>query len=313
MRSQMEPETEQLLGTLELLADKLYFDLPGHEDGGYIYSYVWEKNTRGKFNIFNLCQENSWLKLTDRQNIIKSWRQLESARRFNDFSLSSEEIKAWGNNIDSLASIIQSLSNTEAYQINNIPYSIQYNIILEQVDNDAWVGIAPTVYVETNIPHKVIARHTKYPKNPIEDYGDLAIEFNYKIKAIAAQLGSIELNGDFGGGYIYSHTHQIIYAFGKTKELAFTNTLQKTGMLEISNFAGLYSDISYFDNYYPEYNTKNQYQKYIRINQFMEQNFSEVKVYRLASEISENIYILGEIDAGDLVGLYLKSFFVYNP
>ena len=84
-------------------------------------------------------------------------------------------------------------------------------------------------------------------------------------------------------------------------------------MLEISNFAGLYSDISYFDNYYPEYNTKNQYQKYIRINQFMEQNFSEVKVYRLASEISENIYILGEIDAGDLVGLYLKSFFVYNP
>ena len=309
----MKPETEQIYGTLELLVNKLSFDLPGHEDGGYIYPYAWEEEIQGEFNIFNLCQHNNWLKLTDRQNIITSWRQLESARRFDDFSLTLEEIKAWESNINSLASIIQSSSNLEVYQFQNIPHSSQYNIILGQIDDRAWIGIAPTVYVKTNVPHEVIARYTKYPKNPIEAYGEKATEFDTKIKAIIDRLGSIELNGDFGGGYYYSHSHKIVYAWGETKELAFKDTLQKTGMLEVSKFAGLYCDRQYFNDYYLGYNPENQYQMYSSIDRFLKQNFAEVKVYRLASEISKNIYILGEIDTGDRAGIYFKSFFVYNP
>lgn len=33
--------------------------------------------------------------------------------------------------------------------LQKIPYSNEYNILLGRVNNNTWVGIAPTVYVET--------------------------------------------------------------------------------------------------------------------------------------------------------------------
>ncbi len=271
----MNPKIEQAYGTLELLIDKLSFYLPGHEDGGYIYPFVWEEKALGEFNIFNLCEENNWLELTDIGNIITSWQHLEYARCFNDFSFSPEQIKAWEDNINVLEQIIRSLHNLEAYIFKNSSYGINSHIVFGQIDDSTWVGIAPTIYVETTIPQEIIARHTKYPKNLVDFYGGKAVEFDAKIKAIIAQLGAIELDGDFGGGYIYSYTHKIVYGFGETKELAFKNTIQKTGMLEVSEFAGLYSNKPYIEDRYHDRNTQEIYQKYDRINKFMNQTFED--------------------------------------
>lgn len=308
----MRLETEQACGTLELLTDKLSFDLPGHEDGGYIYPFVWDKASKDEFNIFNLCEENSWLKLTDRDRVIKSWQQLEYARYFNDFSLNSEQIKIWESNIDSLEPIIQTLDNLEAYLFQNT-YGSPPNIILGQIEDNSWIGIAPTIYVETNVPHEIIARYIQYDKNTASSSGEKVIEFDKKVKAIISRLGKIELNGDFGGGYIYSYTHKIVYSFGATKKLAFKNTIQKTGMLEVSKFDGLYRDRQYLKNWSGDPNIQITYQKYARLNQFIDRELNDVMVYRISSWIAEHIYIIGQMNQGDRVGLYLKSFFVYNP
>jgi hypothetical protein len=309
----MKPKTEQILGTLELLVDKLSVNLPGHEDGGYVYPFVWEEVTQGKFNIFNLCQANNWLNLTDTDAVIKSWQQLEYARHFNAFALTSEQIKAWENKINSLWQNIKTIDNLKSYTFNFGSYGTNPNIILGQIEDNVWVGIAPTIYVETNIPHEIIARYSQPQKNFASLYGEKAVEFDGKIKTIITKLGSIALNGDFGGGYYYSYTHKLVYSFGATQESALTNTLQKTGMLEISKFAGLYRDRQYLDDWYCDYNTNKIYQKYDRINQFMTQTFQEVIIYRLSNWIAEKIYLVGEINESDRAGIYLESYFVYNP
>ena len=317
----MNPKIEQAYGTLELLIEKLSFDLPGHEDGGYIYPFSWEEETLGEFNIFSLCQNNNWLKITDTDNVIKSWRQLEYARYFDNSVLTTDKINNWESNIDSLEQMISDLDNLESYMFQNSSYGSNPNIILGQIEDNTWIGIAPTIYVETNIPHEIITRYSRHEKNTMNDYGEKALEFNMKITPIISQLGTMEFNGDFGGGYYYSYTHQIVHGFGSTKKLAFKNTIQKTGMLEISKFDGLYRDRQYLDNWYCDYNTQETYQKYNRFNQFLKQNFDDVKVYRLASWITENIYIIGQINQSDRsnsckhnhVGIYIKSSFVYNP
>ena len=309
----MKHKTEQLLGTLELLVDKLSFNLPGHEDGGYVYPFVWEEVTQGKFNICNLCQANNWLKLTDTDAIIKSWQKLEYARCFNDLNFTLEQVKAWENKINSLQQVIQTLNSLKSYTFNFSSYGANPNIILGQIDDNAWIGIAPTIYVETNVSHEIIARYSQSEKNIASQYGEKTVEFEAKIKTIIAKLESIALSGDFGGGYCYSYTHKLVYSFGATLESALNNTLQKTGMLEVSKFAGLYSGRQHLDDYYGDYNANNRYQKYDRLNRYFQQTFEDVEVYRVASWIAEHIYILGKINKSDRAGIYIESYFVYNP
>ncbi|MGL5875440.1 MAG: nuclease A inhibitor family protein [Xenococcaceae cyanobacterium] len=310
----MKPETEQAYGTLELLVDKLSFDLPGHENGGYIYPLVWDETAQGEFNIFNLCQLKNWLKLTDADAVIKSWQQLEYAKCFNDFSLNPEQIKTWEDNIKSLWQIINHhLDNLESYIFNIGFYDKSPNIIIGHTKDKDWIGIAQTIYVESNIPQEIIARSPINKTITTKTLGENTLSLDLKLKAITSKLGTIAMSGDFGGGYCYSYTHKIIYGIGATKELALENTLQKSGMLEINNFKGLYRDRQYLDNWFCDSDNTKIYQKYNRINQFMEQTFSEVIMYRLSSWTDENIYIIGQTNNSDRVGIYLKSSFVYNP
>lgn len=310
----MHPKTEQAYGTLELLIEKLSFNLPGHEDGGYIYPFVWEETVQEEFNIFNLCQSKNWLKITDTDAVINSWQHLEYAKYFHAFSLNPEQIKTWEDNIKSLRQIINNnLDGLESYIFTLGSYGESPNIIIGKTKDNDWIGIAPTIYVETKISQEIIQRSPINETSKIQSFGENTLSLETKLKAILSKLGSISMNDDFGGGYYYSYTHKIVYGIGTTKELALENTLQKIGMLEVSNFQGLYCDCQYLNEYACDFNNTAIYQKYNRINQFIKENFSEVIMYRLSSWIDENIYIIGQINNSDRVGFYLKSSFVYNP
>ncbi|AFZ57462.1 hypothetical protein H6G54_26335 [Anabaena cylindrica FACHB-243] len=318
----MNPETEQTIGTLELLVEQLpYIRLPGHEDGNYIYPFVWERNTQGDFNVLNLCLFKNWFKLTDADVIITRLKELKYAKCFNDFSLNQEQIKAWENKIELLWQVISNnLDNLESYL-----FTVSYwdevdvpvpGIIVGQTKDKNWVAIAPTVYVETNIPQEVISR-SSIDKTSVPEFSEFdSSNLETQLKKCVEDLGYISMSGDFGGGYGYSYTHQIVYSLATSKELAMEQILQKARMLEIGKFNGFYKDRGYFNERFHNYDLNEVHQKYNQVNQmnqFFEQKFDQSFMYRISSWTEENIYIVGESNDGDYVGLYIKSSFVYNP
>lgn len=74
--------------------------------------------------------------------------------------------------------------------------------------------------------------------------------------------------------------------------------------------------MDFFDKYERFYKSEESdlmYEKYNQINEFLNQSFSEIMMYRFSFWTSENIYIIGETKNGDRTGIYIKSEFVYNP
>ena len=82
----MNKETKKILGTLELLLESCpCINIPGHEDGGYIYPFVWETSKNGEFNAFNLSLSKGWLKQTDDDVVLKNWQEMKYVMSFHRF------------------------------------------------------------------------------------------------------------------------------------------------------------------------------------------------------------------------------------
>ncbi len=74
----MDIQTEQLLGTLEVLLDKeLDLFLPCHENGAKLKPFVWDTNIQGAFTPLNLIQSEGWMAQTDIELAFNSWQWSE--------------------------------------------------------------------------------------------------------------------------------------------------------------------------------------------------------------------------------------------
>jgi Nuclease A inhibitor-like protein len=308
---------EQIFASLELLVDRLPFDLPYHEDGGYVYPFIWDSKVQAQFNIFNLCRSNGWIKLTDAALVIKQWDGLGYAQAFNDFSLNDGEIEAWQNGIRSLDQSLNCLNNLQAYDFqlqSDVPPN---GIILGQTNDGNWIGMTSTVYVASGIPEATLdfTPNTQFSLDIAADRSDILTQIINQISSFQ----NIKMSGDFGGGYPYSYTHQMVYGIGATRELAWESTLQASGMLKRGKLNTIYQgDDDLIDRYCDsgEERINDVFGRYKNIVKLLKQELSEPIVYRISSWNSENIYITGEIknnSQGNLVGMYIKSNFVYNP
>ncbi len=312
---------EQIFASLELLVDRLPFDLPCHEDGGYVYPFIWDCKVQAQFNIFNLCRSNSWVKLTDAALVIKQWEGLEYTRSFNDeendFSLNDEETETWQNDIRSLSQSLNYLNNLQAYDFqfqSDVPPN---GIILGQANDSNWIGITSTVYVASHIPNGTLdfTPATRLSLDIAADRSDILAQIINQ----TSSLQNIKMSGDFGGGYPYSYTHQMVYGIGATRELAFASTLQASEMLAQGKLNTIYQrNGDLLDHYFDrsEERINDVFDRYKNIVKLLRQELSETIVYRISSWNSENIYIAGEIknhDRGNLIGINIKSNFVYNP
>lgn len=313
----IHPNTEQIFATLELLVDRLPFDLPCHEDGGYVYPFIWNSNIQGEFNTFNLCRLNNWIKLTDMALVIKQWQGLTYTKAFSESILNDAQIEAWQDGIRSLEQSINCLNNLQAYDF-QFPNDVSPNgIILGQTDDGHWLGITSTVYLASNIP-KATLDFTQNFQPTLNIEADRS-HLSHQIAETISSLQSFDLSGDFGGGYPYSYSHKMVYGIGKTRELAWESTLQASRMLERGKLNGIYQkNDDLVDRYcdYGEEKINDVFGRYVNIAKLFRQELTNPIVYRISSWNSENIYIAGEIknnSQGNLVGMYIKSNFVYNP
>ncbi|MBD2166959.1 hypothetical protein H6G04_21445 [Calothrix membranacea FACHB-236] len=312
----MQPKTDQNLATIQVILDpKSGFHLPGHEDGGYIYPFVWDATEKGEFNILNLSLSQNWLKLTDIENTIKSWRTMDYASNFNSFDLNENEQNAWANKIEKLSQILtNNLQNLESFYVKTssyFPSDDLVGLIVGKTADGDWVAVFQTLYKETHIPQGLISRDPVNYSIPNQVLGENTLNLISQLQAITSELGAINLNGDFGGGYYYSYDYQIVYSAAETKEAAITQSLQASGMLEISQFNNFYSEQEYLYDWYSD--SEAEYAKHNKLNQFLKSNFAKVMMYRFSFWTQENIYIIGETTSGDWTGIYIKSEFVYNP
>lgn len=313
----MDSETEQLLATLELLTEpSLPFDLPGHEDGGYLVPFVWDVSERGEFNVLNLSHAEGWLQLTDITALIEIWQDYLAF--FPDLSLSYDEKNARRKNLKLLFQLLnKNLEELEAFELlaespRFVP-NPSVGIVVGRTKDGDWIAACPTVYKETQIPEQQIARSPQIEETSDNPLGKTTLDLIAQIEAIAFDIGIIRLEGDFGGGYCYSYDHQIIYTVAQTKELVFELILQLSGLLEINQFHAFYPDKSYFENYCDSYDTYKSYLRYEKINQFLKQSFGKILMYRFSFWSLEYIYIIGQTQLGNEVGLHLASEFIYNP
>ncbi|MEH2368117.1 hypothetical protein [Nostoc sp.] len=321
----MQPETEQILGTLQVIVEPyLTVDLPGHENGGTIVPFVWDVSEQGEFNVINLCLANGWLQLTDVDKRIRSWQKMEYAKSFYDFYLGVEEENLRKNIFEYLLQFLHiNLQDLEAFlqdleSFSSMPYSCSRGVVLPglvigRTTDGTWICICPTVYKETAIPQELIYRSPLSQSTSSQLFAENTLNLISQLEAITSELGIISLEGDLGGGYYYNYDHQIVYDVAVSKELAFEQAFQKAGILELKQFHSLYQDKNYLGEYYEGYKLEKVFAKYEQINNFFKQTFSEVIMYRFSFFTQEHIYIIGQNNPGDRVGLYLNSEFVYNP
>ncbi|MBD2197877.1 MULTISPECIES: nuclease A inhibitor family protein [Calothrix] len=312
----MQPKTEQILATIEVILDsKSGFHLPGHEDGGYIYPFVWDATEKGEFNILNLSLSQNWLKLTDIENTIKSWRTMDYARNFNSFDLNENEQTDWANKIENLYQIIRdNLQDLESFFVKTssyFPSDDLVGLIVGKTADGDWVTVFQTLYKETKIPQEQLSRSPVIHPISAQALRENTLNIVSQLQAITSELGTIHLAGDIGGGYYYNYDYQIVYGAAETKEAAMAQALQASGMLEIGIFHKFFSEKEYLPRW--ANNLEAKYAKYDKLNKFLHHTFAEVMMYRFSFWTQENIYIIGETSGGDWAGLYIESEFVYNP
>ena len=303
---------EEIFDELEVLVDRLPFNLPHHEDGGVVDPFAWNSSV-GEFNSFNLLQANDWIKLTDANVIINQWKELEYARRFNELSSRKAEVEAWQDGIEDLAQEVYKLTNLQAYNFSlKCDHQSPNGIIIAQMQDGKWVGITSKVYVASGIPDEVIDLSPL--DRPISE-----IEKNRsQIAVIISQIPAIVMNGDFAD-YSCSHIHKMIFSTGQSRESAWENTLKPSGMLTISKFNNIYKGRDYLSEHYycdeSEEDVQDIFDRYAKIAKLLHQELSNPIVFQISSWISEHIYIVGQVKGmeGDKLGIYIKSNFVYNP
>jgi hypothetical protein len=343
---------EEIFERLEILVEKLPFNLPNHEDGGHVYPFAWNSYANGEFNIFNLFKINNWIKPTDVNSVIKEWLEFKYAQEFSPVILSDRETEHWQDGIKTLSNVLNSLINLQAYSFRLQEHRSASGIIIGQTTDGDWVGITSTVYVASFIGKEVIDFSTFNESRLKIDKRKLAPDLNQKAvsslmpqapkqkiskqmkytelaskSGLLSQIGTIILNlkdntevqnsGD--DGYPMSLVYKIVYGTGKTIEMAWEKTLQASHMLEIGKFNTIYhGDDELYERYcdYEQEEIDDIFGKYKQITELINQESIDPLVYRISSWDIENIYILGadnEGDKGNRVGVYIKSTFVYNP
>ncbi|MGB3761498.1 MAG: hypothetical protein WBA07_34820, partial [Rivularia sp. (in: cyanobacteria)] len=209
-----EKETKKILGTLELLLESCpCINIPGHEDGGYIYPFVWETSKQGDFNALNLSLSKGWLKLTKNDAIRTSSQAIEYAKSFNNFSINEDEEEQRLEKIIALFRLLDNnLQELETFETHSYYYAEgSINLIIARTIDGDLISVCPTAYIETYISQEQISRTLQEQKHNFDKFGENTKSLILEIEAITSELETINISGDFGEGYTYDYAHSVVY------------------------------------------------------------------------------------------------------
>jgi|GEM_PF-4341432 len=314
----MNPDTEQVFGTLQTLLDPpLTFYLPYHEDGGSWVPYVWLADRNGEFNPLNFCRDRGWLHLTDADRVINAWQEADRSRLTMYHSHVSKAILAERNS--TIAGWLQPLTSQlralEAYVVSpgftgfqdyNSP-DFSPSLMLGETPDGDWIGVGLSVYKPTEIPQTMLFRSPRPASEPIS-LAARTIALQNQIQTMLEDVAAVDLYAELGGGYYYNHCHQFVQAAAPTQTLALEQLLQAVRVLEIHTFNHLSWDEELRASCSDTDELRDE-----RLNQFLQQSLSQLTVVRYSFFTEENIYVVGRTQSEDWVGIHLQSEYIYNP
>jgi len=315
----MHLETEKILGTLEELTEKrLEFRLHSNEYSSLL-PFVWDVKEKGDFSVLNLGRDQRWITLTDIDVAVKNWQTLERRGYLNpdndpsdyeDEDIINPELADERAHIyQELADAIQEkLHNIEVFKFSQTAYS--FYVVLGQNQKNNWFCFSQTVARETRLEGEI--KYSNLPDLTMQ----LSLDSNTaklkdEFKQIINQLQPISIYGYYGGGYDYSFNHYLVQSIAHTKEKALILALHQAGMLDIAKFHEF--DPEALSWRWDEAEIADFYPRYQKINKFLTQNLSDLRMIRCSFWNRECIYVVGETNARDITGIYIESDFDYNP
>jgi hypothetical protein len=295
----MNSQTEQLLGTLEVLAQA------GRRD-----PIFWETKISGEFNIWNLLKFEVLVKETDLELVFQHWQKMEewgtptdmhgddceyapyrSEREDED----DEYEEDWNESIaierHSLYQQIQQLlttnfTNIQSYKISSMGRSSFYiSIIVAQIVDGRWLCLTPT------IPDQVISDEEPENRAQILEFDATIVP---EISIVLARLKPLKMYGYYHGGYNYCYQHQISQAIAPTKELAIEQALKSVKSISITPIDTEYKDDA-------------------NISKFMNECLQARTYYRIAFWDSAYLYEVARTPDFDWLGVRSLLEFEYNP
>jgi hypothetical protein len=334
----MKPATEQLLATLELLTDDLKFEVPRETSiGHHITPFSWDIEAQGELNALNLLKFKGVVQLTDAEVAIANWQAIEqqgtptedgyyAPERYErenllDEATQAKRIAAYQSLLQLLKSEFQELQTFSfscSQSFNEYDESYASYALVGRTQDNEWICLASTVPEQTGLEDQEISRYSDTEISASKPLGVHTSAIVSRIEEILTELPPVEIYGYYEGGYDYTYEHEIIYKAAATRELAFENAAD---MVEIDQFKGFYLDSDYFCKEI-HYNYKAEeedleldqfYRRYQNLNQFLTQNLSNLTVYRFIFWDWDYIYVLGQTQAGDWLGVETTNEFVYNP
>ena len=327
----MKPKTEQLLATLEVILNQGFsFMPPYHEDGGYFKPYVWDGEQNGMFSPLSSIESEGWIQETDVELAIENWQWSEQTglaaqgilRDGEPFCIEDGEDEA-GILLDEAtklarAKTYQNLFELLSSQANNLQafvlscdFNYSLSVVVGQISEKKWIALCPTVpqetpsYFDDEIVCSNYVRENKITQ--LVNNSNLEIEIQKHIN----KLSNIKIYGWYDGGYNHTHNYEIAFTTGESKKQALDNLLLKSKLLEIYQFNNF--DISEQLECYHDDEAQQIESQSNQINQFFEQTFSKTLLYRFCFWDYEHLYIVGDVDNCDRVGITLHSQFTFNP
>jgi hypothetical protein len=303
----MKSETVQLFGTLEVLSGREYSPT------------LWETNTQGEFNIWNLLISEGFVNPTDSELAFEHWQNMEcwgtptdptnyeyaplrSERKSNDWNetIAIQRQKTYNQLQQFLKTYLQ---NQQAYRI-AIPQSsrqFEWNhpifsifILVGQTTDGQWICLASTV------PDQVGIHSHKRNSSGSADVSNSTAQgtTNVQLATLLDQLQPIEIYGYYHGGYNYSYSHRIVSAIASNRAAAIEYTLQAAEMLILEKTA-----VEHIRG--TEGNRK--------MSQFMNQCLSDRTIYNLSFWDIAYSYEMGKTPTDDWIGVSSRGEFEYNP
>ncbi|MBD2184852.1 hypothetical protein H6S82_20995 [Planktothrix sp. FACHB-1355] len=304
----MKPETEQLLGTLEVLL--------WHPSR----IFVWETEVQGELNVWNLAIAQGFVSLTDVDVAIAHWQSVErwgtptdqskndyeyapprneredewnaeiEAKRFESYQQLSQLIKAELRDLQAFRLSIPKVN--DSYFDRHRPNYCFY-IIIGKTDDGNWLCLSQTV------PDQVSYRRSKERKFELAEATDIKLDLQSKIHSIISELPPITLYGYYYGDYNYTYEHQIVYAIANKKAVAIKVALQSAGMLIVEK-----TNVGY---------RSKEYNHIPKLNEFFNTKLGEKAIYNLSFWDIGYYYEIGQTPTGDWLGVRSLLEFEYNP
>lgn len=312
----LKPTTQTILENLQLLVEVemgRWLRLPYHEDGGELYPFVWDGFEQGEFNFWNLLQAEGWSQATTLEAALENWSLPDRSGTVNGVTwllpindeagilLGKATKKARLEHYQFLIKWLEAnLQKLTAFRLactleeGSDPYSL---VMVVGQATDVWFAVAPS------IPHATPERDFPFHVDSVTLTSQPATSLlEPQLQAMLAELNPIQVYGYYGGGYNQVHDHKLVYAIQARQTAAIEQVLRVAGLTETK----------LFDRFKPKTNVDSAIQQIESLNQFLHKTFSQLRLDRICFWNQENFYISGE-QAGDRVGVVLRSRFTYNP